>query len=303
MTASPLARALRTYVRYAPGTAGKALLIDRYLDHRLRTRPISTTARLRCSDRVPVATGDVIQRFQYLFGEWEPNLSAFLRSRLQPGDTFIDVGAHRGAFSLLASHLVGPQGRVVALEPTPDYHDALAAAVNTNRRTNIRTIQAAASDTAGTTTLYLEDPTNLGHTTAVRPRHVHAQFEVPMAPLPELVSDAELTTARVIKIDVEGAEAAVLRGLLPALPRLRTDVEIVTEVTPRLLAKQGESVEFILEAMRQQGFHVYRLANDYDPATYPQVMRRPEPPVRCTEISLDMSDLVFSRIEADQLSS
>ena len=301
MTASSLARALRAYVRYAPGTAGKALLIDHYLDHRLRTRPISTTVRLRCGDRVPVATGDVIQRFQYLFGEWEPHLSAFLRSRLQPGDTFIDVGAHRGAFSLLASRLVGPQGRVVALEPTPDYHAALAAAVSFNRRTNIRTIQAAASDTTGTVTLYLEDPANLGHTTAIRPRHVHAQFQAPMAPLPELVSDVELATARVIKIDVEGAEAAVLRGLLPALPRLRNDVEIVAEVTPRLLAKQGESVEFILQAMRQQGFRIYRLANDYDPATYPRAMQRPGPLLRCTEIPLDMSDIVFSRVAADRL--
>ncbi|WP_217650018.1 MULTISPECIES: FkbM family methyltransferase [unclassified Streptomyces] len=208
MPASALARALRAYVRHAPGTLGKAQLVDHFLDEHLRTHPVHTTTRLLSGDTVPVTTSDVIQRFQYLFGEWEPNLSAFLRDRLRPGDTFIDVGAHRGAFSLLASHAVGPHGHVVAIEPHPQFHDDLAAAAAANRRTNIRTVRSAASDTTGVLTLYVEDPANLGHTTAVRPRHVHATVEVPSAPLADLVGRADLATTRVIKIDVEGAEAA-----------------------------------------------------------------------------------------------
>ncbi|WP_031067536.1 FkbM family methyltransferase [Streptomyces sp. NRRL WC-3742] len=301
MPASALARLLRAYVRHAPGTVGKAQLIDRFLDDHLRTRPLHTTARLLSGDLVTVTTSDVIQRYQYLFGEWEPNLSTFLRDRLRPGDTFIDVGAHRGAFSLLASHAVGPHGRVVAIEPTPQFHDDLTTAATTNHRANIRTVRSAASDTTGTLVLYLEDPANLGHTTAVRPRHVHMTFHVPTAPLAELLSQAELSTARVIKIDVEGAEAAAVRGLLPALPHLREDIELVVEVTPRLLAKQGESAAGIIDTLREHGFHAYTLTNDYDPATYPRTMRRPQPPVRCTETPEQMTDLVFSRTDADRL--
>ncbi|MFF8786863.1 FkbM family methyltransferase [Streptomyces sp. NPDC015125] len=302
MPASALARALRAYVRHAPGSLGKARLIDRFLDGHLRTRPVHAVVRLRSGDTVAVTTGDVIQRFQYLFGEWEPNLSAFLRSRLRPGDTFIDVGAHRGAFSLLASHAVGAHGRVVAIEPHPRFHDDLTSAASANRRTNIRGVRSAASDVTGTLTLYLEDPANLGHTTAVRPRRVHATVEVPTAPLADLISRAELATARVIKVDVEGAEAAAIRGLMPALPYLRADAELVVEVTPRLLAKQGENVAGIIDALREHGgFHPYTLTNDYDPATYPRAMRRPQPPVRCTETPKEMTDLVFSRTDASRL--
>jgi FkbM family methyltransferase len=256
---------------------------------------------LRSGDTVTVTTSDVIQRYQYLFGEWEPNLSAFLRDRLRPGDTFIDVGAHRGAFSLLASHAVGPTGRVVAIEPTPQFHDDLTTAATANHRTNIRTIRSAASDTTGKLDLYLEDPANLGHTTAVRPRHVHKSFHVPTAPLADLVSHAELSTARVIKIDVEGAEAAAVRGLLPALPHLRGDAELVVEVTPKLLAKQGESAAGIIDTLGEHGFHAYTLTNDYNPATYPQAIRRPRPPIRCRQIPSQMTDLVFSRTDAEQL--
>ncbi|MFC9735055.1 FkbM family methyltransferase [Streptomyces roseolus] len=301
MPASALARALRAYVRHAPGTLGKAQLVDRFLDDHLRTHPVHTTVRLRSGDTIPVTTSDVIQRFQYLFGEWEPNLSAFLRDRLRPGHTFIDVGAHRGAFSLLASHAVGPHGRVVAVEPHPLFHDDLAAAATANRRTNIRTVRSAASDSTGVLTLYVEDPSNLGHTTTVRPRHVHATVEVPTSPLADLISRNDLATTRVIKIDVEGAEAAAIRGLLPALPYLRDEAELVVEITPRLLAKQGESADVIIAALREHGFHPYTLTNSYDPATYPRTMRRPQPPTRCTTTPGDMTDLVFSRTDADRL--
>ncbi|MFJ6012431.1 FkbM family methyltransferase [Streptomyces sp. NPDC092952] len=303
MSASVLAHALRAYVRHAPRTVGKARLVGRFLDEHLRTHPLHTTTRLRTGDTVTVTTSDVIQRYQYLFGEWEPNLSAFLRDRLRPGDTFIDVGAHRGAFSLLASHAVGAHGHVVAIEPHPRFHDALTTAATTNHRINIRAVRSAASDTHGTLALYLEDPANLGHTTAIRPSRIHETVAVPTAPLADLISQTELATARVIKIDVEGAEAATIRGLLPALPHLRDDAELVLEITPRLLAKQGESAADILDTLRAHGFHAYKLTNDYDPATYPRAMRRPQPPVRCTEVPKEMTDLVFSRTDADHLTT
>src|SRR5690606_35051948 len=79
VSASALARALRAYVRHAPGSVGKARLVGSFLDEHLRTHPVRTTVRLRSGDKVGVTTSDVIQRYQYLFGEWEPNLSAFLR--------------------------------------------------------------------------------------------------------------------------------------------------------------------------------------------------------------------------------
>ncbi|MFG3384207.1 FkbM family methyltransferase [Streptomyces sp. NPDC047999] len=301
MPASALARVLRAYVRHAPSTLGKARLVDRFLDEHLRTHPVHATVRLRSGDTVPVTTSDVIQRYQYLFGEWEPNLSAFLCDWLRPGDTFIDVGAHRGAFSLLASHAVGPHGRVIAIEPHPHFHDDLAAAAAANQRTNIHTVRSAASDTTGVLVLYVEDPSNLGHTTAIRPRHVHAAVEVPTAPLIELVSRADLAATRVIKIDVEGAEAAAIQGLLPALSYLRADAELVVEITPRLLAKQGKNAADIIEALREHGFHPYTLTNDYDPATYPRAMHRPQPPIRCVTVPQEMTDVVFSRTDTDRL--
>lgn len=52
-----------------------------------------------------------------------------------------------------------------------------------------------------------------------------SSFETGAAPLPQIITDAELITARLIKMDVEGGEAAAVRGLAPVLHRLRPDAE------------------------------------------------------------------------------
>ncbi|WP_393096733.1 FkbM family methyltransferase [Streptomyces sp. LN325] len=149
-------------------------------------------------------------------------------------------------YSVLAAHLVGPAGRVAAVEPSPDFHQMLTA----NARANVRAVNAAASDVPGRLVFYLERSTNLGGTTAVRPHTVESSFEADSASLPQLVTEEELAAARLIKIDVEGAEAAAVSGLVPILPWLRGDAELVIEVTPRLLAKQGRTVDDVLRPLR-----------------------------------------------------
>ncbi len=100
------------------------------------------------------------------------------------------------------------------------------------------------------------------------PRHVHATVEVPSAPLADLVGRADLATTRVIKIDVEGAEAARSADFSPH-SRTCTTTPSSSSRSPRLLAKQGESADAIIATLREHGFHPYTLTNDYDPATYP----------------------------------
>lgn len=136
---------------------------------------------------------------------------------------------------------------MVAIEASPAFHQALSAAARDNGCRNVRSVNTAVSATAETLSFYLEHSTNLGGTTAaVRPRTVESSFQMDALPLPQVLRADELDRARVIKIDVEGAEAALMHGLAPALDRLRADAELVIEVTPRLLAKQGQDVEEVL---------------------------------------------------------
>jgi FkbM family methyltransferase len=290
---------LRAHLRHGPGGAYLAARLD---DH-LTRHPVTATGRTSDGITFPnLTTTDIIQRYLYLFGTWEPHLTAWIRRRLTPGTTFIDIGANIGYYSLLAAHLIGPTGRIVAVEPSPHFTQALATAAHANRLDNIRIVRAAASDTTDQITFYTPSTANLGNTTQVRPRgSTAATFQAEARPLPNLTTTSELAQARIIKIDAEGAEAAVIRGLTPAIDQLHPCVELVIEVTPRLLAKQGLTTADVIGPLTAAGFHAYRLDNDYAAARYPRARRRPIAPRRLTAPITDMSDIIFSRTDAATL--
>lgn len=292
----------RTYVRHAPGTIGKASLTGRWLDPRLRERARRTIATTVDGCRMAVDTRDVIQRWIYLFGVWEPHLTAWLRHRLAPGDTIVDVGANVGYYSLLASRLVGPGGAVVAVDASREFTDQLSTNAQLNGANNIRIIHAAVSDTVRVLTFALASETNLGGTTIVPfAAPARSRFELPAVPLPALLEPAEIRAARVIKIDVEGAEGQVVRGMEPLLDQLRAAVEIVVEVNPKRIAQVGDSITELFATMARHGFHAYRITNDYYASTYPRALKHPATPTR-SHGSIDTeTDLIFSRIDADQL--
>ncbi|MFI6084606.1 FkbM family methyltransferase [Streptomyces sp. NPDC051217] len=301
--ANPLVTVGREYVRHAPGSLGNFPLAARCLNSRLRERPRQRVVRSRFGARFAVDTQDLIQRYLYMFGVWEPHMTRWLQGRLLPGDIFIDVGANIGYYSVLASQLVGDGGRAVAIEASPAFHQKLQQQVRLNDCSNVRAVNGAVSDERKMLTFVLASSANMGANSIVPyDGPAESSFEIEALPLPEILTAAEIASARVIKIDVEGAEGPVVRGLAPLLDKLRPDAEITVEVTPDRMAQLGDSVEELLATMREHGFHVYRLANDYAPESYPAAIRGPRVlPVRWRGPVVEESDLIFSRIDAETL--
>jgi FkbM family methyltransferase len=293
----------RAYVRRAPGSLGKSALASHVLNPYLRDRPRRRVVETRCGERFAVDTRDLIQRYVYLFGVWEPHLTHWLRRRLAPGDVFVDVGANVGVFSVLASRLVGEQGRVVAIEASPEFHTRLLRQARLNGCRNIRALNTAVSDGRTMLTFVLASSHNMGANSIVPYEGpAESSFAIEARPLAELLEPEEIAGARVIKIDVEGAEGSAVRGLAPVLDRLRPDAEITVEVTPDRMARLGDRAEDLLRTMTDAGFHVYRLANDYSPGSYPRALSRPpSAPVRWRGPITTESDLIFSRVDAETL--
>ncbi|ARF56599.1 FkbM family methyltransferase [Streptomyces gilvosporeus] len=303
---NPVSEALvtlgRGYVRDAPGSLGKALLAKRFLNSRLRDRPRRRVVRTGFGSAMAVDTRDLIQRYIYLFGLWEPHMTHWLERRLRPGDTFVDVGANIGYYSLLAARLVGEEGGVVAVEATPAFHRRVLLHAGMNGCDTIRAVNAAVSDEPGKLTFILASSSNMGAASIVPyDGPAEATFEVEAYPLPDLLTSEEIASARVIKVDVEGAEGGVVRGMEPMLGALRPDAEITIEVTPERMTALGDSADELLEIMRDHGFHVYRLPNDYAAGSYPAALRRPAVPVRWRGPVVEESDLIFSRVDAEEL--
>lgn len=239
-------------------------------------------------------TTDMIPRYVYYFGTWEPAITTMVRSFDMKGRTFIDVGANHGWYSLVASRLVGPTGRVVAIEASPSVMPSLERNLQLNRCSNVRVLNTAAWKEDTELELYVGPADNIGATTtnarlaeaAKAPGETH---RVVAAPLSALLSSEEVRTAAAVKIDVEGAEAEVVAGMIDLLSQFPADVKILMELTPDGAHSQG----WVLATMRQAGFRAFRLTNEYHPNFYLN------PPVQTSHELTgplnEMADVMFSR--------
>jgi hypothetical protein len=139
---------LKTLTRSMPQIPGKGRICNWMIDAYLGSNELG---------RVPVnALGfalhlhpseSVCQRELVFYPElYDRAEIAFLRSVLQPGDIFVDVGAHIGIYSLVASRLVGETGRVLAVEAAPQTAKLLSRHVEINHAQNVIVRQLGVSD-------------------------------------------------------------------------------------------------------------------------------------------------------------
>ena len=155
-----------------------------------------------------------------LTGRSAPAETAALRAALPRGGTFVDVGANWGYFTLAAADAVGPEGRLVALEPDPRLAAELRGNVARNGIRNAIVLEVAAAEREGDAVLagYAEADRNRGVSSLVAaPAGAAARFTVATAALDDLLDAHGIGTVDLVKIDVEGAEELALRGMARGL--------------------------------------------------------------------------------------
>jgi FkbM family methyltransferase len=297
---------VRAYVRYLPMPLGKQAAMRVVTMHHYGLEPPKWdfTVSTLFGRQISANTRDMVGKFIYYFGVWEPNLTRWIERRLSPGDGFIDVGANIGYYSLLASKLVGRSGMVVSIEALPAIFELLEKNIKINHAGNVRALNCAAWDAEGMLTIYTQ-PEDLPAQTTVMPAWAErygfdGRSKVPAAPLSAMLKPEEFKTARLIKIDVEGAEWHVLSGLRPLLPFCRDDLEIMVEISPVVLAAEDKTFQDLLNVLDGYGFHAYQIENRYLLETY--MRREPfKPPQRVREPFSEQTDVIFSRINAESL--
>jgi FkbM family methyltransferase len=286
---------------------GKQTLWRVVLMHFLGLEPAKWdfTVRTIFGSKISASTRDAVGRYIFYFGVWEPNLTRWIRHRLLPSDAFIDVGANIGYYSLLASHLVGDSGKVVAVEGLPAIFSLLQRNLETNKARNVRAVNVAAWDREQMIEFYTDSDLP-GQTTAIpfwADKHeLKEQTQVTAAPLADILTAEEMKAARLIKIDVEGAEWRVLAGMKSLLDSSRDDLEIIVEISPSALEAEGRAAQELLDFFRVLKFNAYRIENDYSVNSYlnRSYRNRPSRILRLPTGS-EQSDIIFSRIDADFL--
>ena len=289
---------LQAYYRHVPFSVGKRPVWDSVVTRLIaRGHDVELRATTRFGAHMHVRFPDSIQCFVYFFGVWEPAITAYLTQALAPGDIVIDVGANVGYDSLLASHLVGPEGEVHAIEASPHVYRLLTRNLALNRTGNVTPHLAAACACACEVPIFLHDGSNLGGSTILpsvaRRRAVTLEANVAGLPLTDIVPEETILCARLIKIDVEGAEWLVVQGFAGLLPHLAAHTELLIEVSAEGLADHGATVPDFLEVFRKAGFSPYAIGNRYSVDMYLEpTTARPEP---LTDLDFEQQDILFRR--------
>ena len=255
-------------------------LVARHVVHFLQ-RPFDEKSRsiasrwLRLFPRIPVPvrlpfgawwlarndyTGNVILR-----GEFENSEYAFVSRFLQPGMVVLDIGAHHGFYTLLASKIVGLPGKVFAFEPSPRERGALSRHIALNRCRNVTVEALAVGSTNGSGNLFVVQGFQTG-CNSLRP---------PAPDVPGALSSTEIQVVRLddwleknqidhidfIKLDVEGGEIEVLNGAERLFLR-RSRPVILVEVQDIRTQQWGYPAKEIVTHLQQKNYQWFRITDD-----------------------------------------
>lgn len=201
------------------------------------------------------------------FGSYALLVVNAMRRFLRPGDVFVDVGANIGYLSAVAAGLVGPRGQVHAFEPVPAYFDRLGRLAALNPEYRIAANSCAVGETPGVTTMYVaREP---GQSTLVRSYKVEpeilATIDVPVMRLDSYLEHNQIEDVALIKIDAEGFELPILRGLQNYFEKSSHRPAIICEIAPRAYPLMGRSVGELAAFTAKWGYSARDLADGVTP--------------------------------------
>lgn len=204
----------------------------------------------------PEETGEDLMSL--LFDEYEPATTLFFEYNLRPGMTVVDVGAHVGYYTLLAARSVGEAGRVYAFEPSPENFQFLKENVVRNGFRNVYCIAKAVYDKNTEVELFLSDVTSGQHSIFGYTAGFKRSVRVQTITLDSFFSELGWPAVDLVKIDVEGAEGAVFRGM-KELVRRNPMLKLIWELNPGCQKMAGNTVEDLFATLAEMGFHHFSL--------------------------------------------
>jgi FkbM family methyltransferase len=194
------------------------------------------------------------ERFQFLLSGYDTPITIVAKRFLKKGDIVADIGAHVGLVTRPLARIVGAEGRVYAFEPDPALFNLLEH--NTAKLPQVGLQRLAIADSTHTAIFHLH-PTSGMSNSLVNAWEGGSPIHVQCTSFDDWVGRHSIAGIRLVKIDVEGAEPLVLRGMRHALSSAHSP-HIVMEFCPKNLGST-DSEEEIFEAFKTYGYTVHAI--------------------------------------------
>lgn len=253
-----------------PGIPGKARLARLLLGSYLQSRDVRIHDRYGCTIVVP-SLREPIGFYLLIDGAYEIETLAFLLRQLKEGSVFVDVGANIGAFTLPAARKVGSKGCVLAVEPSPRIFPYLKRGIALNGLSNVRMRHCAAFSHNSDNIPFYEPPIDHFGMGALAVQFHDHPIAVSAQALDHILAEERIGHVDLLKVDVEGFEAAVFLGA----ERLLTGDDpplIVFEFCDWAEARvPGGKVGDAQKLLLDYGWQIYRLADLSQPLKKPLI--------------------------------
>ena len=193
------------------------------------------------------------------YGTYEELESKIMEEKIEMGNIVVDVGANIGLHTLNMARIVGNTGQVFAFEPDPSNFEILKKNVKINNYKNIILEQKAVGDKHGRTTLYQSDHPGK-HRIFPQTEQAKSQVQVELTNLDNYFDSDMTDKINFIKIDVEGLEFSVLKGMKNILKNSKK-IKILFEFMPENTIEVGFTPIELLNYLTSNDFKLYCMDN------------------------------------------
>jgi len=184
-----------------------------------------------------------------------------MKKILEEGDIFIDVGASIGYLSSIGASLVGKKGEVHSFEPVPTYFQRLQKTSQLNKDYKMMVNNVALADYSGKGKIRITDHTSVGWNSMV-PKFIRKEdkkiIKINVIRLDDYIFKNNLGKVKLIKIDVEGFENEVLKGLSEFLKKGKDLPYLIVEIMP----SSAYDLKELKKYMNKYGFRTYDLLTE-----------------------------------------
>jgi FkbM family methyltransferase len=191
----------------------------------------------------------------YFPKDYEKENFDFIKSSVNDGGVVLDIGAHIGLFSLIASQIVGQKGKVFAFEPSPTTFDVLSKTISINNANHIiEPIQKAVGEIEGTIQFFVSNDSIDNSNSLVKylsDRELKG-IDIAITSTDLFVKEKNLRKINFIKIDVEGAELDTLKGAKNTL--LTYKPFCMVGIHPEAILAKGDNLLDIYNIIKECGY-------------------------------------------------